>query len=62
VKLGSPAEKRDFTESCFRRAMDATETWIARLRASPGLCFEDPAYRAMWAKLNTEAGLEGMPA
>lgn len=62
VKKGSPAEKRDFMEYCFRTAMEATEVWIARLRARQDLTFEDPAYRAMWQKLNAEAGLTGMPA
>jgi secernin len=61
VMKGTDAEKRDFTETCFRRAMAATEIWIARLRARPDLCFTDAAYRAMWAKLNAEAGLSGMP-
>ena len=31
------AEKRDFMESCFRRAMESTEAWIARLRARTDL-------------------------
>ncbi|MFZ5808422.1 MAG: C69 family dipeptidase [Chloroflexota bacterium] len=62
VKKGSLAEKRDFMEYCFRTAMEATEVWIARLRARQDLTFEDPAYRAMWQKLNAEAGLTGMPA
>jgi dipeptidase len=61
VKKGSPAEKRDFVNTCFRRALDATEAWIARLRARSDLAFDDPAYRAMWQKLNAEAGLTGMP-
>jgi secernin len=62
VRAGSTAEKRDFSVSCFRRAMEATETWIGRLRARPDLSFQDPAYRAMWAKVNAAAGLTGMPA
>jgi secernin len=62
VRAGSMAEKRDFSGSCFRRAMDATEAWIARLRARSDLSFTDPAYRAMWAKVNAAAGLTGMPA
>lgn len=59
---GSLAEKRDFSASCFQRALVATEGWINRLRACPNLTFTDPAYRAMWAKLNAEAGLTGLPA
>jgi len=47
---------------CFQKAMAATEAWIACLRARSDLAFEDPAYRAMWQKLNAEAGLTGMPA
>jgi hypothetical protein len=62
VKRGSPAEKKEFMDYCFQTAMQATESWIARLRRHPGLKFEDPAYRAMWVKLNAEAGLSGMPA
>lgn len=62
VKRGTAEEKRDFMESCFRRSMQATESWIARLRARTGLEFEDDAYRGMWQKLNAEAGLMGMPA
>jgi hypothetical protein len=48
-------------EYCFRRALEATEIWIARLQKRRDLRFKDPAYRAMWAKLNAEAGLTGMP-
>jgi dipeptidase len=62
VKNGTLSEKKDFTDYCFRVAMDATEAWIARLRKRTDLKFEDPAYRSMWAKLNAEAGLTGMPA
>ncbi len=62
VKRGTQAEKKDFMDYCFRLAMDVTEAWIARLRKRGDLKFEDPAYRAMWAKLNAEAGLSGMPA
>jgi dipeptidase len=62
VKRGTPAEKKDFMDYCFRLAMDATEAWIARLRKRADLKFEDPAYHAMWAKLNAEAGLTGLPA
>jgi hypothetical protein len=62
VRRGTRAEKRDFMESCFRRAMERTETWIGRLRARTDLGFADPAYRLMWKKLNAEAGLTGMPA
>jgi len=62
VKKGTPAEKKDFMDTCFRVALEATEAWIARLRKRSDLRFDDPAYRAMWAKLNAEAGLSGMPA
>jgi dipeptidase len=61
VKRGVPAEKSEFMQDCFRRALGATEAWIARLRRRSDLTFEDPAYRAMWQKLNAEAGLTGMP-
>lgn len=61
VKAGSPGEKKEFMDYCFRRALQATEAWIARLRARQDLAFEDPSYRAMWQKLNAEAGLVGMP-
>lgn len=61
VKRGTLAEKKDFMEYCFRTAMDATEQWIAELRMLRGLSFADEAYRAMWARLNAEAGLTGMP-
>ncbi len=61
VKKGTNAEKRDFSDYCFRRAMEATEAWIARLRARSDLAFADPAYATMWAKLNAEAGLSSMP-
>ena len=33
VKKGTPEEKRDFMEYCFRKSMQATEAWIGRLRA-----------------------------
>jgi dipeptidase len=62
VKRGSPGEKQDFMEYCFQRSMQATEAWIGKLRARTDLGFDDPAYRAMWQKLNAEAGLTGMPA
>jgi dipeptidase len=61
VKKGSFGEKRDFMEYCFNKSMQATEAWIARLRARADLTFADPAYRAMWQKFNAEAGLTGMP-
>ncbi len=61
VRKGTDAEKCDFMEYCFRESMDATEKWIARLRANRQLSFKDPAYRAMWKKLNAEAGMTGMP-
>jgi hypothetical protein len=41
--------------------MDSTESWIARLRTRTDLKFEQPAYRAMWQRLNAEAGMTGMP-
>jgi len=62
VRRGTAVEKRQFVEHCFRRAMEETERWIARLRARGDLSFEDPAYRAMWARMNAEAGLQGLPA
>ena len=62
VKKGTLDEKCDFMEYCFHKSMQATEAWIGRLRARADLIFEDPAYRAMWQKLNVEAGLIGLPA
>jgi dipeptidase len=62
VKKGTLAEKKDFVEYCFQKSMQATEDWIGRLRARTDLAFEDANYRAMWQKLNAEAGLKGMPA
>ncbi|HTP01329.1 MAG TPA: C69 family dipeptidase [Anaerolineales bacterium] len=61
VRGGTQDEKRDFMEYAFRKAMDATEDWIARLRADTDLRFSDAAYRAMWRKLNAEAGMAGLP-
>jgi len=61
VRRGTPAEKHDFMEHCFWKAMDATENWIGRLRGRTDLRFEDPAYRRMWQRLNAEAGMTGMP-
>ena len=61
VRRGTPEEKRDFMEYAFRKAMDSTEAWIARLRQRTDLRFENAAYRAMWQKLNAEAGMTGMP-
>jgi hypothetical protein len=62
VKKGSPGEKHDFMEYCFHKSMQATDAWINQLRARSDLAFEDSAYRAMWQKLNAEAGLTGLPA
>jgi hypothetical protein len=62
VRRGTSAEKRDFMGHCFSAALQRTEAWIARLSGRAGLRMEDPAYRAMWAKLNAEAGLTGLPA
>ena len=62
VRRGSLKEKRDFMDDCFLRAMEATDAWIARLRTRTDLQFRDPAYRAMWATLNSAAGLPEMPA
>jgi hypothetical protein len=62
VKKGTLDEKRDFMEYCFHKSMQATEAWIGRLRARADLAFEDSSYRAMWQKLNAEAGLIGLPA
>ncbi len=61
VRRGTPEEKRDFMEHCFWKAMECTETWIARLRKRSDLRFEHPAYRLMWQRLNAEAGMTGMP-
>ena len=62
VRRGSRKEKRDFMDDCFRRAMEETDAWIARLWVRTDLEFRDPAYRAMWATLNSAAGLSEMPA
>jgi secernin len=62
ARTGGSREKRDFTESCFARAMERTDAWIARLGARKDLRFADPGYRAMWATLNAAAGMPGMPA
>ena len=61
VRRGTAGEKRDFMQYCFRKAMEATDAWIGRLRKRSDLRFEDPAYRLMWQKLNAEAGMAGMP-
>jgi dipeptidase len=61
IRKSTPGEKLDFMKYCFQKSMQATETWISRLRARTDLQFTDPAYRAMWRKLNAEAGLTGMP-
>jgi secernin len=61
VKRGTSGEKAEFMEYCFREAMRLTESWIARLQRHRDLKFSDSAYGAMWAKLNAEAGLTGMP-
>jgi secernin len=61
IKKGTPGEKAQFVDYCFRQALVATESWIARLRLRRDLRFSDPPYRAMWTKLNAEAGLTGMP-
>ena len=42
--------------------MEETDAWIARLQSRTDLVFQDPAYRRMWATLNSAAGLTGMPA
>jgi secernin len=62
VRGGTPAEKGQFMDHCFQRAARETEAWIARLASRKDLSFSDPAYRAMWKKLNAEAGLSGLPA
>ena len=62
VRRGSQGEKRDFMAHCFQRAMEETDAWIARLQSRTDLVFQDPAYRRMWATLNSAAGLTGMPA
>jgi secernin len=61
VKHGMPGEKAEFMQYCFREALKATESWIARLQKHRDLRFSDQAYRAMWVKLNAEAGLTGLP-
>lgn len=61
VRRGSLGEKRDFMAHCFQRAMEQTDAWIARLQSRTDLAFQDPAYRRMWATLNSAAGLTGMP-
>jgi dipeptidase len=61
ARRGTIEEKCDFMEYCFNKALQATETWIARLQARTDLKFEDSGYRAMWQKLNAEAGMTGMP-
>jgi len=62
VRTGSDREKQEWVESCFQRASTVTGRWIDRLEARPELSFSDPAYRAMWAKLNAAAGMTGLPA
>lgn len=62
IKKGTLHEKKDFMDYCFRRSMEETEAWIACLRSRHDLRFENLDYRAMWQKLNAEAGLTGMPA
>jgi dipeptidase len=61
VKRGTPGEKAEFMEYCFHKALAATEAWIAHLQTRHDLRFSDPPYRAMWARLNAEAGLTGLP-
>jgi dipeptidase len=61
VKRGTPGEKAEFMEYCFRQASEATEAWIARLKKRRDLKFTDAPYWAMWARLNAEAGITGMP-
>jgi secernin len=62
VRGGGEREKRVFMESCFQRATERTDTWIARLCARRDLRFADSDYRGMWETLNAAAGLPGMPA
>jgi len=46
VSHGTPGEKAEFMEYCFREALKATEAWIARLQRRPAILkFSDPAYR-----------------
>ena len=61
MKKSTLDEKCDFMEYCFCKSLQATETWISRLRAHKDLTFKDAPYRAMWRKFNAEAGLTGMP-
>ena len=62
VKGGTTQEKREFSDYCFREAARATDRWIHELSANRHLIFEDAAYRAMWQRLNAQAGLAGLPA
>lgn len=60
VKKGRIKEKKEFSDYCFRKAMQATEIWIERLRIKKGLTFSNSDYRNMWIRLNSEAGIKGM--
>ena len=61
MRRGTPAEKRDFTEYCFRARWRRPRPGSPACAGGRDLAFQDPAYRAMWAKLNAEAGLTGLP-
>lgn len=62
VLTGTAAQKSEFVEYCFRKAEEATQTWIDRLTVRADLKFEHPAYGQMWRMFNAQAGLVGMPA
>ena len=60
VMRGTQAEKREFMESCFQRAAQATGRWIYLLAGREDLRFADEAYGEAWARFNREAGLKLM--
>jgi hypothetical protein len=55
VKNGSPQEKKQFTEHCFRVAQEATDKWIALLEARPWAYPSTPLGRC-WDDCNRAAG------
>lgn len=61
VIKGSNKEKKQFMDSCFQEALEATEKWIERLEKM-NLKFADRDYAAAWKVFNREAGLADMPA
>jgi secernin len=62
VVKGSLAEKKEFTDYCFKKAQEATENWIVQLSSRNNLKFADADYAGMWHKYNSMSGLQGMPA